>query len=113
MKPSGANLPWLAGTGANERKKMNKEQIYDEQIHPLMAQIFEICQANKIAFLASFSIPTEEDDDLRCTSAMLEKDFDPPEEFMRAWQEIKPVRRSPLMLTTERGDGSVTMTVIP
>lgn len=92
---------------------MNKEQIYDERIAPLMAQIIEVCQANKIAFLASFSIPTEEDEDLRCTSAILGKEFEPPEEFMRAWQEIKPrARRSPLMLRTENGDGSVTMTAI-
>jgi hypothetical protein len=91
---------------------MNKEQIYDEQISPLMSQIIEVCRENKIAFLASFSIPTDEDDGLRCTSAILEKDFEPPEKLMRAWQEIKPARRSMLMMTTENGDGSVTMTAI-
>jgi hypothetical protein len=91
---------------------MNKEQIYDEQISPLMAQIIAICQANKIAFLASFSIPNEEDPDLRCTSAMLGDEYEPPEEFLRVWQEIKPARRSMMMLRTDHGDGSVTMTAI-
>jgi hypothetical protein len=92
---------------------VNKEQIYDEQISPLMAKIIEVCKANKIAFLASFSIPTEQDEDLRCTSAMLDKDMEPPAEFMRAWQEIKPrASRNPLMLRTDHGDGSVTMTAI-
>jgi hypothetical protein len=44
---------------------------------------------------------------------MLEDAFEPPEEFMRAWEAIKPrARRSPLMLRTENGDGSVIMTAI-
>lgn len=47
---------------------MNKEQIYDSQINPLMAQIIEICKANQIAMLATFDIPNEEDADLACTS---------------------------------------------
>jgi hypothetical protein len=91
---------------------MNKEQVYDDQVSPLMSQIIEICKTNKIAFIASFSIPTEEDADLRCTSAMLEDAFEPPEEFLRAWREIRPASRYPLMLRTDHGDGSVTMTEI-
>ena len=39
---------------------MNKEDVYDTQINPLMAEIIKICQENKIAMLASFAIPTEE-----------------------------------------------------
>lgn len=31
---------------------MNKEQVYDEKIAPLMTQIIAICQEHKIAMLA-------------------------------------------------------------
>ena len=93
---------------------MNKEQIYDEQISPLMTQIIDICKAHKIAHIASFSIPTEEDAELCCTSAQLTADFDPPEHFLRAWREIRPNDNSGglLMLRTEDGNGGVTITAI-
>lgn len=91
---------------------MNKEQVYDDQISPLMAQIIEICRANKIAFLASFSIPNDEDTDLCCSSYMLDDDFEPPESFLRAKRELRPGARPVTMLRTDHGDGSVTMTAI-
>lgn len=48
----------------------NKEQIYDEQIHPVMAKIIAICKANEIDFFATFHIPNgnPEDDDLMVSS---------------------------------------------
>lgn len=49
---------------------MNKEQVYDAQIEPLMSQIIAIAQANGIAMIASFHIPTPEDDGLCCTSML-------------------------------------------
>lgn len=91
---------------------MNKEQIYDEQINPLMAQIIAICQTHKIAFVASYAIPTEDDDTLRCSSALLGPDYEPPVEFKRAWQELRPGSRSVMMLRSVDGDGNVTMTAI-
>jgi hypothetical protein len=95
------------------RENMNKEQIYDEQISPLMTQIIEACQANKIAFVACFSIPNDEDPDLRCSSAMLGEEFEPPEEFKRAWRELRPSNSGGMMmLRTENGDGSTTLTAI-
>lgn len=36
-------------------KPYDKEQVYDEQIAPLMAQIIEICRAHQIPILASFA----------------------------------------------------------
>lgn len=47
-----------------------KEQIYDEEIDPLMVQIIEICEKNGIAALCSFSIPNESDADLCCTTIL-------------------------------------------
>ena len=49
---------------------MNKEQIYDEQISPLMKQIIEICQEHEIGMVADFEIPNEEDPHLCCTSSL-------------------------------------------
>lgn len=49
----------------------NKEQVYDDDINPLMAQIIAICQEHNIAMLASFAIPTPNDPGLRCTTKIL------------------------------------------
>lgn len=48
---------------------MNKEQVYDEKISPLMTQIIDICHEHNIGMLADFEIPNDEDSDLCCTSA--------------------------------------------
>ncbi|AIP31891.1 hypothetical protein DR64_789 [Paraburkholderia xenovorans LB400] len=94
-------------------QQLNKEQVYDTQISPLMAQIIEICKANKIPFIASFSIPTEDDPELACSSAILNPEFNPPASLVAAWREIRPARgRSALMLRTEHADGSTTLTAI-
>jgi len=54
----------------------DKEQIYDEKISPLMAQIIEICQVNDMQMVASFYLKeaTEDEYDLMCTSCLLPKD---------------------------------------
>lgn len=54
-----------------------KEQIYDEQIEPLMGQIINVCQQHGIAMVASFHIPTPEDLDLHCTSVLPDGDDEP------------------------------------
>jgi hypothetical protein len=41
---------------------MNKEQIYDEQINPLMAQIIKICDENNIPLVFSAQLTTDEED---------------------------------------------------
>jgi hypothetical protein len=70
---------------------VNKEQVYDSEISPLMAEIVAICKREKIAMVASFSIPNgkPEDSDLCCTSALLGDDFYPPEEFKKALKTIR------------------------
>ncbi len=32
----------------------DNEQVYDEQIHPLVERILEVCQANNLPMIASF-----------------------------------------------------------
>jgi len=49
---------------------MNKEQIYETQVAPLMKQVFDICKENNIGFIANFSIPTEERPHLQSTTFM-------------------------------------------
>jgi len=86
---------------------MNKEQAYDSRISPLMTQIIAICKENKIAMLATFSVPSEEDDGCVCTTALLDEDFQPPKEFVTALYTIRPPQRSPLMITTRNANGEV------
>lgn len=68
---------------------MNKEQIYDQSIAPLMTEIINLCKANNIAMLASFSIPKDDDPDLLCTTALLGDESEPPEVFLRASSIIR------------------------
>lgn len=93
---------------------MNKEQVYDEKISPLMAQIIDVCKANNIAFVASFSIPNDDDETLACTSALLTDETEPPQNLQDAVKVLRYGRRStsPMMLRTEHGDGSTTLTAI-
>jgi hypothetical protein len=63
---------------------VNKEKIYDDEISSLMGQVIAICQREKIAMVASFAIPSPEDPKLLCTSALLEDEYDPPEQFFEA-----------------------------
>ena len=39
---------------------MNREEIYDKEIEPLMTQIHNICEKKDINMLAEFYIPTDE-----------------------------------------------------
>jgi len=91
---------------------MNKEEIYDNKISPLMVQILEICKENNIAMLMSFSIPTDEDPDLQCTSALLSDEMNPPKELRQALRVIR--NETPAsMITTRNEDGEITnMTAI-
>ncbi len=93
---------------------MNKEQVYDETIAPLMAQIIETCQKHGIAMIASFAIPTEDDPTLRCTSHLM--DGEGTAVFERAYGVLIAKRSPtvpPMMLTVRDADGNVkSMTAI-
>ena len=70
-----------------------KEEIYDEKIFPLMAQVIAICKEHRIAMLFSCALGFEPDDDesqLTCTSAILDRDCEPTDEQMRAFHIIRP-----------------------
>ena len=100
---------------------MNKEEIYDDQISPLMQQIIGICRSNGIAMIASFNIshdgegPNGEDcSRLTCTSHLPDGDDVFDERFNKCAVTIQ--RGAPQMMamniTTEHADGSKTLTAI-
>lgn len=53
-----------------EDPTLNKEQVYDQQIAPLMTQIIDICQQRGISMVATFALPIPGDDNLVCTTAL-------------------------------------------
>jgi len=60
----------------------NKEEIYDDQISPLMTKIIDICQSNNIAYICSFALNDEEEGDpLLCTSLNTKAETLAPEQF--------------------------------
>lgn len=92
---------------------MNKEEIYDSQISPLMGQIIQICKANCIAMMADFAIPTEADDGLRCTTILPDESGQNDQLHLEALSRIRRGGRpAPMMITTENADGSKTVTAV-
>lgn len=91
---------------------MTKEDIYDNKISPLMAQVIEICQTHGIAMIANFACPNDQDESLQALSMVPDESGKHPANHKEALLCIRPSLRSPLMLTTSRADGSKTMTAI-
>lgn len=92
----------------------NKEQVYDEEISPLMQKIIQICRENGIAALTSFNIghdgegPNGEDcTDLTCTTHLPDGDdgFDP--RYNAAVRTIQVRHHTAVMhMTVGHGDGT-------
>lgn len=57
--------------------------------------------------LMTFSIPTEDDPDLACTTAIVEKQCEPPEPLVKAYNVLMGRSSGGMMITTRRQDGSV------
>lgn len=99
---------------------MNKEQIYDSQISPLMQQIIGICRDNGIAMIASYDIahdgegPNGEDcSALVCSTLLPEGDEQHNQVFVQANAHIRHNGRpAAMMIITTGADGSKTMTAV-
>ena len=91
---------------------MTKEDIYDNEISPLMKQVIELCQKHGIAMIANFACPNDESESMQALSMVPDEKGEHPENHKEALVCIRPPRRSPLMLTTSHADGSKTMTAI-
>lgn len=89
---------------------MTKEEIYDEQISPLMTQIIAICKEHGIANICTFSLDLEEG--LCCTTAMTTDEFNPPDKFREAIRLIKTVEGLSHLatMTVTKDDGSKEIT---
>lgn len=87
--------------------KRNKEQVYDEEINPLMAKILAICKEHKIAMVAQFSTPNDEDPDLLCTSALLDEEYEPHKHQLKALDVLKPKPATfmAFTITTKKSEG--------
>ncbi|MCA8313221.1 hypothetical protein LGN43_02915 [Burkholderia multivorans] len=93
---------------------ITKEQIYDEQISPLMTQIIAICKEHRIPIVASFFTPGDDDHELAVTTALLGNGFEAPVNFTNALRALRPELfiGTPLMLRTDHSNGSTTMTAL-
>jgi hypothetical protein len=99
---------------------MNKEQVYDDKISPLMQQIIDICKEHGIAMMASYDIahdgdgPDGEDcSSLVCSTLLPDGDNNQNQVFAQANAHIRRRGRpAPMMITTDHGDGSRTMTAV-
>lgn len=57
---------------------MNKEQVFDNFIHPLMRQVQELCLEHNISNVCTFSIPTKDDPELEATMMYIAERCNPP-----------------------------------
>lgn len=92
---------------------LNKEQIYDQQIAPLVEQIINICKEHGIAMLADFVLPTPDEPDLRCTT-MLEDESRQVDPRHHMALNILGINTSTMTMTitSEHPDGSKQVTAI-
>ena len=91
---------------------MIKENVYDEQISPLVHQIINICKEHNIALLLSAQLQDEDDETLYCTTILPGNDDVSDEKFVQALNIIRPPSRSVMHMTTTHADGSQTLTAI-
>lgn len=100
---------------------VNKEEIYDEQISPLMKNIISVCREHGIAMIASFNIahdgegPNGEDCSLlTCTSHLPDGEGTFDERFSKAAGVIQ--KSAPhhigMNITTQHADGTRTLTAV-
>lgn len=100
---------------------MNKEQVYDDQISPLMQQIIAICRSNGIAMITSFNIahdgegPDGEDcSSLTCTSHLPNGDEVFDERYSKCAVMIQRGAHHTMAMhiTSQNPDGSKTLTAV-
>jgi hypothetical protein len=57
-------------------ERFDKEQVYDEQISPLIKQIIEICEKNHIPYAGTFGLRDEGDNGFLMCSTVVDHDTD-------------------------------------
>lgn len=67
----------------------DREAVYDEQIFPLMARIIEICKEHEIPMVMDFLLSDNDGEEpLKCTTALLEEEWNPCPNQVRAYREL-------------------------
>lgn len=102
---------------------MNKEEIYDEQISPLMQKVITICKENGIGLFLTACIPTDDDPHLMCSTCLPSNaaDLSKPstdehgdsiiEQLRQTVYSQRQSKSAPVMhMTTINSDGSKTLT---
>lgn len=92
-----------------------KEDVYDNQISPLMAQIIQICKDNNIGMAASFELdphPHNEDDFLHCSTTLPGAEGELVPSLIRMINKFRsgsPVRMSAIVSRDRDGNETRTM----
>lgn len=73
----------------------DKERVYDEKIHPLMAQIIAICEEHAIPIAATFQFSSEGH---RCTTSL---GYDRASDDMKRVINAVQPRRAPALAITK------------
>ena len=84
---------------------MSKEQVYDDEIAPLMARIIEVSKRAGIACFCTFDISAEDDPGFHCTTCLPDGDGVFPDAIRDC--ERRVCRRPQFMafaITTEGGE---------
>ena len=71
---------------------MTKEEFYDKNIDPLMAQIIGLCKEAEIPLFAAFTLDWREDDQgfVRCTTAILHEEWGIPDGMLENLRRLLP-----------------------
>lgn len=90
------------------------ENVYDEEIAPLMTKIIEICKAHKLPMLATFMYGYRQDDDDHdfCTTMLLWKDRGITRQIYQADDLIRGNLTPALRMSIKKADGTIIEEVI-
>lgn len=88
---------------------MNREEIYDNQISPLMTQIIRICKEHDIPMVASFQYNDDrpDGDAQLCTTVILNQQNEAAPALHQCARALRGGGHSVTMLTVRDADGNV------
>ena len=85
-----------------------EEEVYDKEVAPLMKKIIATCKKHKIPMLADFLLHGEnEQEDLHCTTYLLDESFEPDQTMLNAAKCIMPRSAPVTFLNTLDKDGKI------
>jgi hypothetical protein len=90
------------------KEPFDLEEVYDEEIFPLMAKIIEVCKRHEMPFVASFQYATGGDEEYgHCSSALLPCSRPIAPELEAAYAAIAPKKSRGLNITTRDAKGQI------